>query len=162
MPTSQAGRPASARRTRRDTEAASTASTPAVRRRMQDQSARDTRPELALRRLLHVSGLRYRVDRAPLPGLRRRADVVFGRARVAVFVDGCFWHGCPEHGTRPRSNEQWWRDKLERNRLRDADTDARLRAAGWRVLRIWEHEDPVSAASRVRATLGSGAPPAVG
>lgn len=127
---------------------------------MQDQSARDTKPELALRRLLHASGLRYRVDRAPLRGLRRRADLVFGPARVAVFVDGCFWHGCPQHGTRPRSNEQWWGDKLERNRLRDADTDTRLKAAGWRVLRIWEHEDPVAAASRVRVALGRSSPSA--
>lgn len=120
---------------------------------MQDQAARDTQPELALRRLLHASGLRYRVDRAPLPGLRRRADVVFGPAKVAVFVDGCFWHGCPEHGTRPRSNEQWWRDKLERNRRRDLDTDDRLLDAGWQVLRVWEHENPAAAAQRVQAAV---------
>jgi len=120
---------------------------------MQGQAARDTQPELALRRLLYSAGLRYRVDRAPLPGLRRRADVVFGPARVAVFVDGCFWHGCPQHGTRPRSNEQWWHDKLERNRRRDRDTDDRLLAAGWQVLRVWEHEDPAAAAQRVQAAV---------
>jgi len=120
---------------------------------MQGQAARDTQPELALRRLLYSAGLRYRVDRAPLPGLRRRADVVFGPARVAVFVDGCFWHGCPQHGTRPRSNEQWWHDKLERNRWRDRDTDDRLLAAGWQVLRVWEHEDPAAAAQRVQAAV---------
>lgn len=147
------GRPARSRRTRRDTAAASTAASPGVRRRMQDQPARDTRPEMALRRLLHAAGLRYRVDRAPLPGLRRRADVVFGPARVAVFVDGCFWHGCPDHGTRPRTNEQWWSDKLERNRQRDLDTETRLLAAGWQVLRVWEHEDPAAAAQRVRAAV---------
>ncbi len=120
---------------------------------MQGQAARDTQPELALRRLLYSAGLRYRVDRAPLPGLRRRADVVFGPARVAVFVDGCFWHGCPQHGTRPRSNEQWWHDKLERNRWRDRDSDDRLLAAGWQVLRVWEHEDPAAAAQRVQAAV---------
>jgi len=120
---------------------------------MQGQAARDTQPELALRRLLHSAGLRYRVDRAPLPGLRRRADVVFGPARVAVFMDGCFWHGCPQHGTRPRSNEQWWHDKLERNRRRDRDTDDRLLDAGWQVLRVWEHEDPAAAAQRVQAAV---------
>lgn len=120
---------------------------------MQDQRARDTQPELALRRLLHAAGLRYRVDRAPLPGLRRRADVVFGPARLAVFVDGCFWHGCPEHGTRPSTNSDWWRAKLERNRLRDADTDARLQAAGWATVRVWEHEDPTVAAARIRETV---------
>ena len=106
-----------------------------------------------MRRLLYSAGLRYRVDRAPLPGLRRRADVVFGPVRVAVFVDGCFWHGCPQHGTRPRSNEQWWHDKLERNRWRDRDTDDRLLAAGWQVLRVWEHEDPAAAAQRVQAAV---------
>jgi DNA mismatch endonuclease (patch repair protein) len=120
---------------------------------MQDQRARDTRPELALRRLLHASGLRYRVDRAPLPGLRRRADLVFGPARLAVFIDGCFWHGCPQHGVRPRTNEEWWRDKLDRNRRRDQDTDAQLEAAGWRVLRVWEHENPEAAAGKVRAAV---------
>ena len=120
---------------------------------MQDQRARDTRPELALRRLLHSAGLRYRVDRAPLAGVRRRADLVFGPAKLAVFVDGCFWHGCPDHGTWPRSNPDWWRDKLERNQRRDADTDGRLAAAGWRVLRVWEHEDPAAAAARVTAAL---------
>lgn len=120
---------------------------------MQDQRARDTTPELALRRQLHAAGLRYRVDRAPLPGLRRRADIVFGPSRLAVFVDGCFWHGCPQHGVKPRTNEGWWRAKLERNKARDTDTDARLEAAGWRVLRIWEHEDPVMAAQRVRALV---------
>ncbi len=93
-----------------------------------------------------------------MPGLRRRADMVFGPARLAVFVDGCFWHGCPEHGTRPRSNEQWWQDKLERNRRRDADTNARLAAGGWRVLRVWEHEDVSEAAARVVSALRT-APP---
>lgn len=125
---------------------------------MQDQRARDTKPELALRRALHAAGLRYRVDQAPLPGLRRRADVVFTRRRVAVFVDGCFWHSCPEHGNQPRTNEQWWAAKLARNRARDADTDAELAAAGWRVVRVWEHEDPLAAAAAVESVVAARTP----
>lgn len=116
---------------------------------------RDTRPELALRRHLHVAGLRYRVDRAPLPDLRRRADLVFGPARVAVFVDGCFWHGCPEHGNQPKTNEAWWAAKLQRNRDRDADTDRRLLAAGWLPVRVWEHEDPAVAAADLSALVAA-------
>ena len=124
-------------------------SSPKVRARMQAQRRRDTAPELALRRRVHKLGLRYRVDRAPLPGLRRRADLVFGPARTAVFVDGCFWHGCPEHGQLPAANGDWWRAKLAGNRARDRDTDRRLDEAGWLALRIWEHEDPEEAARRV-------------
>jgi len=120
---------------------------------MQQQRMRDTGPELALRSKLHGAGFRYRVDRAPLPGLRRRADLVFGPARVAVFVDGCFWHGCPEHGNQPRSNEAWWTAKLKRNRDRDADTDAQLVAAGWLPVRVWEHEDPAAAAAAIAAVV---------
>lgn len=146
---SRDGRPASARRSSRDTAASSTASSPQLRRKMQDQRSRDTAPELAVRRLVHAAGLRYRVDRAPLPGVRRRADLVFEPARLAVFIDGCFWHGCPEHGNRPRTNQQWWAAKLDRNRQRDRDTDERLKAAGWQVLRFWEHEDPRNAAARI-------------
>lgn len=127
---------------------------------MQAQRTRDTAPELAVRRILHAHGLRYRVDRAPLPELRRRADLVFGPSRVAVYVDGCFWHGCPEHGTEPRANAEWWRDKLARNRARDADTDLRLAEAGWLVVRVWEHEDPQAVAGRVmdlvRSRRGAG------
>jgi DNA mismatch endonuclease (patch repair protein) len=109
--------------------------------RMRRQRGRDTKPELALRSILHRRGLRFRVDQ-PVGGLRRRADVVFSRAQVAVFVDGCFWHGCPTHGTWPKQNSDWWREKIETNRKRDADTDRRLSAAGWVVVRLWEHEDP--------------------
>jgi len=114
---------------------------------------RDTLPELALRRELHHRGLRYRVDVAPLKGLRRRADVVFTRHRLAVFVDGCFWHRCPVHGTAPRNNGEWWRAKLDRNVERDRDTDAALTAAGWAVVRVWEHEDAAATANRVQARL---------
>ena len=119
-----------------------TASAPHVRKRMQSQRVRDTRPELAVRRLLHAAGLRYRVDRPPLPGLRRRADIVHGPSRLAVFIDGCFWHGCPTHGNLPTANAAFWEAKLARNRERDADTDRRLTEAGWEVIRAWEHEDP--------------------
>lgn len=94
-------------------------------------------------------GLRYRVDQAPITGLRRRADLVFRAARVAVFVDGCFWHGCPDHGTWPTANEEYWRPKLEANRRRDVDTNWRLAEAGWEVLRFWEHEEPDAAAAEV-------------
>ncbi len=127
---------------------------------MQDQLARDTQPELALRRLLHASGLRYRVDRAPLPGLRRRADIVFGPTKVAVFVDGCFWHGCPQHGTSPRTNSAYWSAKLQRNRARDLDTDAQLTGAGWLVVRAWEHEEPSEVCVRVQAVVAARSVPA--
>lgn len=113
----------------------------ATRRRMQRQRRADTKPEMRLRRLLHARGLRYLVDAPlPLPRSRRRADLLFRGAHVAVFVDGCYWHSCPEHRTQPRSNAEWWRGKLADNVRRDRDTDAALSVAGWRVVRIWEHE----------------------
>ncbi|MBM7771669.1 DNA mismatch endonuclease (patch repair protein) [Actinokineospora baliensis] len=133
-------------------------STAAVRQRMSRQRARDTEIEMALRRALHALGLRYRVHRRPVRTVRREADVVFTRARVAVFVDGCFWHGCPEHATWPKRNAQFWRDKIEGNRRRDRDTDDRLAAEGWRVVRVWEHEDPLAAADRVRALVALSPP----
>ncbi len=109
---------------------------------MQANRSRDTKPELAVRRRLHRRGLRYRVDAAPIPALRRRADIVFAKARVAVFVDGCFWHGCPEHGRKSfNHNTAYWPTKIAANMARDRDTDARLREAGWTVLRFWEHQD---------------------
>lgn len=95
-----------------------------------------TGPELALRRELHRRGLRYRVNVRGLPG---RPDIVLTRARIAVQVDGCFWHGCPDHAVAPQSNGAWWKEKLAANRSRDARNDAALRAEGWIVLRIWEH-----------------------
>ncbi|WP_121388689.1 very short patch repair endonuclease [Actinokineospora cianjurensis] len=120
---------------------------------MSRQRARDTGIELALRKALHARGLRYRVHQRPVRTVRREADVVFTRARVAVFVDGCFWHGCAEHATWPRRNAAFWRDKIETNQRRDRDTDARLTEAGWLALRVWEHEDPVVAAERVQAEV---------
>jgi DNA mismatch endonuclease (patch repair protein) len=127
------------------------ASTPAVSKRMKRTRQRDTPKELDLRRELHHRGLRYLVDAAPLPGLRRRADLVFRGPRVAVFVDGCFWHQCPEHGTMPQSNREWWSNKLTRNVARDRDTDERLRAAGWQIVRIWEHDSTLCAADLVQS-----------
>lgn len=124
-----------------------------VERRMKNTPRRDTPKELALRRELHSRGLRYLVDSAPLPGLRRRADLVFRGARVAVFVDGCFWHGCPRHGTVPVANRNWWVEKLARNVERDRDTGERLRQAGWHVVRVWEHEATPAAADRVERAL---------
>jgi len=116
---------------------------------MQANKSRDTSPEMAVRRLLHDSGLRYRVARRPLPDLRRTADIVFGPTKVAVFIDGCYWHGCPEHFATPKTNSGYWSPKIEGNRLRDRDTDARLNAAGWLVLRFWEHEDPTECVGRI-------------
>lgn len=120
---------------------------------MSRQRRRDTGVEVALRRLLHAEGLRFRIHRRPLPGIRREADVVFGPARVAVFVDGCFWHGCPEHATWPKNNAEFWRSKIEGNRARDRDTDARLARAGWLAIRVWEHEDPATAAAEICTTV---------
>jgi DNA mismatch endonuclease (patch repair protein) len=117
---------------------------------------RDSAAELALRSELHRRGLRFRVDYpVPVEGRSPRPDVVFTRAKLAVFVDGCFWHGCPEHGSRPSENVAYWSSKLARNVERDREQNARLEAAGWRVLRFWEHEDPRGAASRVEAELAS-------
>ncbi len=110
---------------------------------------RDTTAEMRVRRRLHAMGLRYRVDYPVLERPRRRADLAFTGVRVAVFVDGCFWHGCPEHGSWPKSNSEFWSDKIETNRRRDRDTDDRLRAAGWEVIRVWEHEDARAASEKI-------------
>lgn len=131
------------------------ASSPAARARMQGNTRRDTKPEMRVRRAVHSLGLRYRVDARPLLGLNRRADLVFTRARVAVFVDGCYWHGCPEHCVASKTNSRYWSEKIDANRARDADTDAQLKEAGWSVLRVWEHEDPRIAAQRIVALVGS-------
>jgi DNA mismatch endonuclease (patch repair protein) len=117
---------------------------------MAQTGRRDTKPEIQIRRLLHARGLRYRVDQPVLAGVRRRADLVFRTARVVVFVDGCFWHGCPEHATWPKNNAEFWREKIETNQRRDRDTDQRLADAGWRVAHVWEHEDPADAAERIQ------------
>lgn len=131
------------------------ASSPDTRRRMQSMSSgRDTSPELSLRRELWARGRRYRVDHAlGLPSVRRRADIAFVSARVAVFVDGCFWHRCPEHGTDPSTNSGYWGPKLKRNVQRDRETDRLAQQEGWTVVRIWEHEDPSTAADQVEDAL---------
>lgn len=125
----------------------------AVSRRMSGARRRDTAAELALRRELHARGLRYRVNLRVPERARRTIDVAFTRAKVAVFVDGCFWHGCPEHETDPASNASWWQTKLDANRARDLDTTIHLEILGWSVVRVWEHERPEEAALRVERTL---------
>jgi DNA mismatch endonuclease (patch repair protein) len=123
---------------------------------MQGNVRRDTRPERALRSALHRLGLRYRVDLKLGAGRSApRPDVAFMRARVAVFVDGCFWHGCPEHGTSPRTNSGYWSAKVARNRARDSANDAALAEAGWAVVRVWEHESPATAADAIAALVES-------
>lgn len=132
------------------------ASSLSTARSMTSNRRRDTRPELAIRRLLHARGYRYRVDFAPWSNKRRRADIVFTRRRLAVFVDGCFWHGCPEHGTIPASHVEYWEPKLARNVERDAETTAMAEAEGWRVLRIWEHVPPQDAVHLIIRALEGG------
>lgn len=122
---------------------------------MRSNRGRDTGPELALRSAVHALGLRYRVSARPLREVRRTADLVFPRARVAVFLDGCFWHGCPDHHTVAATNAAFWAQKVESNRARDRDTDRRLADAGWASIRVWEHEDPVEAAQRIRSAVRS-------
>ncbi|MEU2179021.1 very short patch repair endonuclease [Nocardia sp. NPDC019219] len=116
---------------------------------------RDTRPEMQIRSELHRIGLRYRVNRQPVPGVRRSADIVFGPAHVAVMVDGCFWHGCPRHMRPARRNHDFWADKIVANQVRDRETDQMLTKAGWLVLRIWEHEDPAEAAARIASVVSA-------
>lgn len=140
--------------------AESWASSLEVRASMQSNKGRDTKPEVALRSVVHSLGLRYRVSTRPLPGVRRTADMVFSRVKVAVFLDGCFWHGCPQHHTVAKTNAEFWAAKVETNRLRDRDTDRRLADAGWLSFRVWEHEDPVEAARRVKAVVEARRPSA--
>ena len=118
-------------------------------RRMAKVRQTGTDAELALRREIYRIGLRYRVGYEVLKKPRRVADVAFPGRKIAVFVDGCFWHGCPEHATWPKRNADFWRQKIEANRRRDADTNARLHANGWTALRFWSHESPVEAAKTV-------------
>ena len=114
----------------------------------------DTGPEMRVRRLLHAAGLRYRIDYAPdRRNLRRRADIVFTRRRIAVFIDGCYWHGCPEHFVPPKANARCWAGKIAGNIARDRDTDERLRSLGWVVLRFWEHDEPSLVAERIIPTV---------
>ncbi|RZU30888.1 very short patch repair endonuclease [Blastococcus saxobsidens] len=114
---------------------------------------RDTRLELAVRSRVHARGLRYFVGRRPMPGLRRTADLLFPRVRVVVLLDGCYWHGCPEHFRMPTANPGYWPAKIARNVARDRETDEKLTEAGWRVLRFWEHEDPDDIACEIERAV---------
>lgn len=128
----------------------------AVRRSMQANRSKNSSPEMALRQVLYGRGLRYRIHQRPEPKVRCTADVVFRSARVAVFVDGCFWHRCPIHGTSPKMRAEWWAEKLDGNVARDRRNDATLTAAGWNVVRVWEHEDPETAAHRIQRAVEDG------
>lgn len=138
-----------------DAEPDSWASSEAVRRTMVANRSRDTKPELAVRSLVHRRGLRFRVAARPLPELRRTADLVFRPTKVAVFIDGCFWHGCPVHYTEPKRNRSFWATKIEGNMRRDTDTNQQLQAADWEVLRFWEHEDVDDIVDRIVETVNS-------
>lgn len=122
---------------------------------MQGNRSRDTKPELAVRKILHSRGFRYRVSQRPIPTLRRTADLIFSRSKIAVFIDGCFWHGCPAHYRAPGANAQYWVAKLERNRSRDIETTKMLQTEGWTVLRFWSHEDAGTIAERIEETINS-------
>jgi DNA mismatch endonuclease (patch repair protein) len=127
---------------------------PDVSKRMRRNPRRNTKPEVALRSELHRRGFRFRKD-LPIraPGRIVRADVAFTRVRLAVFVDGCFWHACPVHGNQPKANAEYWQPKLARNIARDRAVDEALREAGWQVLRAWEHEEPADVADRVATAI---------
>lgn len=130
-------------------------SSAAVSARMSRHPRRDTLPEMRLRRGLHANGLRYRVQYR-VPGLARRTiDIAFPRRKIAVFLDGCFWHGCAEHGGIPASNRLWWEAKIGRNRARDVETTEWLTASGWLVVRIWEHEPTRDAVTLVSQAVAS-------
>lgn len=118
-----------------------------VSKQLSRMPVRDTRPELQLRRAMHALGLRFRTD-AKLPG---RPDIVLTRVKIAIFVDGCFWHSCPDHGVLPKNNREWWADKLQRTAERDREKDDELRALGWDVVHAWEHDDPANIAEIIRA-----------
>ncbi|WEV78609.1 DNA mismatch endonuclease Vsr [Janibacter cremeus] len=123
-----------------------------VSRRFSRQAREGTAPEVRIRQHLHARGLRFRIQHR-ISGLpRRRVDLAFTRVKLAVLVDGCFWHSCPVHGTTPKSNRDWWLWKLSINEQRDRDTDRRLADLGWTVLRLWEHVPPSDAADLIEET----------
>lgn len=124
-------------------------SSEAALKRMQAAKPRDTAPEKAVRSALHSKGLRFRIDQKPIKELNRKADIIFRSVKVAVFVDGCFWHGCPVHGTQAKANAEFWKNKIKQNQARDLDTNMRLKKAGWRVVRVWEHEYPEKASRKI-------------
>lgn len=128
-------------------------SSDAARNRMRAVRHQGTKAELALREALASLGLHFKVNQRPLPTLRREADILFPEEKVAVFVDGCFWHGCPIHGTQAKANADFWRKKIERNQERDAETNVLLSREGWLVIRVWEHVDPRVAAKQIFSIL---------
>jgi DNA mismatch endonuclease (patch repair protein) len=121
---------------------------------MQSNRPHDTRPEVAVRSALHRLGYRYRKHYRPLPGVRCEVDIAFPNRRLAILLDGCFWHGCPEHATRPVTNRDWWKSKLDKNVARDRVNDAMLFDAGWTVLRFWEHQGVNDIVAAVEVALG--------
>ena len=125
-----------------------TPSSEQVSQQMKRMPRKDSVPEVRLRRELHSRGLRFRVNLRGLPGT---PDIAFTRAKIAVFVDGCFWHRCPEHGVLPKANRDWWREKFDRTVVRDRLKDEELRSLGWVVVHVWEHEDPALAAGLLRS-----------
>lgn len=127
------------------------ASSPGTLASMRANRGRDTRPELAVRRILHAHGLRYRINMALDFDARRRADITFTRAKLIVFIDGCFWHGCPTHYTAPVTQAGFWAEKRAKNMARDQETTSRLEDEGWSVLRFWEHESPAAVAAAIEA-----------
>jgi DNA mismatch endonuclease (patch repair protein) len=120
---------------------------------MVSNSRRESQLEQSLRSELFRRGLRFRKHLAVVSGLRCKPDIVFTRAKVAVFVDGCFWHACPEHGTLPQANAEWWAEKLRANVARDQLYDSTLQKAGWTVLRFWEHQAVVDMANEIERTV---------
>lgn len=135
------------------TPLSSWATSPATAKSMRANRARDTCAELQVRRILHRAGYRYRVDYRPSRRVRSRADIVFTRAKIAVYLDGCFWHGCPLHATLPKRNADYWVPKLTRNRERDMEVTDALTSEGWLVLRYWEHEAAPDVALRIIASV---------
>ena len=137
---------------------APSASSTAVRRAMQAVASEDTEPETTLRRALHRSGLRYRLHARPEVDIRCNADLVFRASKVCIFVDGCFWHGCPLHFLLPKTNSDWWYEKICDNRARDERQRRQLEEKGWKVIRLWEHEVRVGlreCVQVVRRAIGS-------
>jgi len=131
------------------------ASSAVVRRVMQANTGRETRPEQIVRSFLHRRGLRFRKDLRPIQALRCAADVVLPRVKVCIFIDGCFWHGCPKHFHVPATNSEWWAEKIEANRIRDRRNNKILKRNGWLVIRLWEHQITPTALRRLESKIGA-------
>ena len=125
------------------------ATTLTTKKVMRANKGKNTKPELRIRRIVHASGLRYRVDYRPEESLNRRGDLVFLRSKVVVFIHGCFWHGCPKHFSVPKSNKSFWKTKIDTNQKRDKETQWYLQKKGWKVVTIWEHSSPEKEAAKI-------------